>query len=85
MRIGHRLATAHKQHGTATERVQFVDDRHQLVTAQALAAVFLMHGVVNAKAAIVIARVGRIEFDTQRKRVFSCQVALHEIRLFQHP
>ena len=33
----------------------------------------------------MIARVGRIQFNTRRKRVFSRQVALDEIRLFQHP
>ena len=42
-------------------------------------------GSSTAETAIVIARVGRIQFNTRRKRVFSRQVALDEIRLFQHP
>jgi hypothetical protein len=32
----------------------------------------------------MIAGIGQISFNTQRKWVFSCQVALDESRLFQH-
>ena len=72
--VHHWLATADEQNRPGSEFMKLVDQLHQSLVRNSLATTRLVHRVVDAKAAVVVTGVRRIDFHASRERIFALAI-----------